>query len=133
VLGQLFATTELFDMQTRPELILLQKSMVLVEGVARALDPELDIWTISEPIVGDWVRREAGPLGRLEELKEHFDTTIAMLGRMPAIVTKAEAALEDYERDKNSPDRKFNRFMLVAGFWLAAAVLLVALWRLLGL
>ncbi len=133
VLGQLFATTELFEMQTRPELILLQKSMVLVEGVARALDPELDIWTISEPIVGDWVRRSAGPLGRIEELKEHFDTTVAMLGRMPAIVTKAEAALDDYERDKNSPDRKFNRFMLVAGFWLGAAVLLVALWRLLGL
>src|SRR5262249_56242700 len=41
VLGQLFSTTELFDMQTRPELILLQKSMVLVEGVARAIDPEL--------------------------------------------------------------------------------------------
>lgn len=133
VLGQLFATTELFEMQTRPELILLQKSMVLVEGVARALDPELDIWTISEPIVGDWVRRSAGPLGRLEELKDHLDTTVAMLGRLPAIVSKAETALDDYERDKNSPDRKFNRFMLVSGFWLAAAVLLVALWRLLGL
>ena len=52
-------------MQTRPELVLLQKSMVLVEGVARALDPELDIWTIAEPVVGDWVRREAGPLGQI--------------------------------------------------------------------
>ena len=46
---------------------------------------------------------------------------------------RAETALDDYERDKRSPDRKFNRFMLVAGFWLTAAVLLVALWRLLGL
>ena len=64
VFGQLFTTTELFDMQTRPELVLLQKSMVIVEGVARSLDPELDVWTISEPVVGDWVRREAGPLGR---------------------------------------------------------------------
>ena len=72
VLGQLFATTELFDMQTRPELVLLQKSMVLVEGVARALDPELDIWTIAEPVVGDWVRREAGPLGRLEDLADQL-------------------------------------------------------------
>ena len=133
VLGQLFATTELFEMQTRPELILLQKSMVLVEGVARALDPELDIWTISEPIVGDWVRRSAGPLGRLEELKDHFDTVVTTLGRLPDIVHKAETALDDYERDKHSPDRRFNRFMLVSGFWLAAAVLLVALWRLLGL
>jgi len=58
---------------------------------------------------------------------------VTTLGRLPAIVSKAETALDDYERDKNSPDRKFNRFMLVSGFWLAAAVLLVALWRLLGL
>jgi ubiquinone biosynthesis protein len=64
VLGQLFAITELFSMQTRPELVLLQKSMVLVEGVARALDPTLDIWTVAEPVVGDWLRKEEGPLGR---------------------------------------------------------------------
>ncbi len=132
VLGQLFATTELFEMQTRPELILLQKSMVLVEGVARSLDPELDIWTISEPIVGDWVRREAGPLGRLEDLKDHFDTALATLGRLPAIAAKAEAALDDYERDKHAPGRRFNRFMILTGFWVGLAVLLVALWRLLG-
>ena len=84
VLGQLFATTELFDMQTRPELVLLQKSMVLVEGVARALDPELDIWTISEPVVGDWVRREAGPLGRLEDLEDRLRTAADTVGRLPA-------------------------------------------------
>ncbi len=73
VLGQLFATTELFDMQARPELVLLQKSMVLVEGVARELDPELDIWSVSEPVLGDFVRREAGPLGRLEDLKDNIE------------------------------------------------------------
>lgn len=133
VLGQLFQTTELFQMQARPELILLQKSMVLVEGVARALDPQLDIWSISEPIVGDWVRREAGPMGRLEDLKDHFETAVATFGRLPALVGKAEAALEDYEREKRSPDRRFNRFMVLTGFWLGLAVLLVALWRLLGL
>jgi ubiquinone biosynthesis protein len=132
VLGQLFATTELFDMRTRPELILLQKSMVLVEGVARALDPELDIWTVSEPVVGDWVRRSAGPLGRLEDLKDNFDTAVATLGRLPAIVDKAEQALSDYERDKHDPRHRFNRVMILAGFWLGMAVLLAALWRLLG-
>ena len=51
VLGQLFATTELFNMQTRPELVLLQKNMVLVEGVARGLDPDLDLWSTAEPVV----------------------------------------------------------------------------------
>ena len=54
LLGQLFAYTDVFDMQTRPELILLQKSMVIVEGVARSLDPALNIWTAAEPIAREW-------------------------------------------------------------------------------
>lgn len=130
VLGQLFATTELFEMRTRPELILLQKSMVLVEGVSRMLDPQLDIWTVSEPIVADWVRRSAGPLGRLEELSEHAQRAMTALGKLPAIVDKAEAALDDYHRDKRSPARRFNRFMLVAGFWILAVAFIAFLWRL---
>ncbi len=129
VLGQLFSTTELFEMQTRPELILLQKSMVLVEGVSRNIDPELDIWTLSEPIVSEWVRRAAGPVGRLEALKEHFDTAVETLGRLPAIVDKAEVALNDYDREKRSPARRFTRFMWVAGFWLMAIALVLFIAR----
>ena len=60
VLGQLFSITELFNMQTRPELLMLQKTMVLVEGVSRDLDPDLDIWTVSEPVVSEWLKRQAG-------------------------------------------------------------------------
>ncbi|MDP3316604.1 MAG: AarF/UbiB family protein, partial [Devosia sp.] len=131
VLGQLFATTELFEMRTRPELILLQKSMVLVEGVARNIDPDLDIWTLSEPIVAEWVRRAAGPLGRLEALKEHFDTAVETMGRLPAIIDKAEIALDDYDRQKRSPATRFNRFMWVATFWLGAAVLIALTLKLL--
>ena len=133
VLGQLFATTELFQMRTRPELILLQKSMVLVEGVSRMLDPKLDIWTVSEPIVADWVRRSAGPLGRLEQLGEHAERTMSALGRLPSIIDKAEAALDDYHRDRAAPARRFNRLMLVAGFWLVSIACLALLWRLVTL
>ena len=134
VLGQLFATTELFDMQTRPELVLLQKSMVLVEGVCRARSiPSSTSGRVSEPVVGDWVRREAGPLGRLEDLKEQPDTAVdTAVGRLPAIIDKAEAALDDYDADKRSPKRRFNRFMVVAGFWLLAIVCALLIWRLWG-
>ena len=124
VLGQLFATTELFDMQARPELVLLQKSMVLVEGVSRALDPDLDIWTVSEPVVGDFVRREAGPLGRLEDLGGHLRTGAAALGRLPAIIDKAEAALDDFHAERKRPRGR-------AFIWLVAGVGLLVLWRLL--
>ena len=58
LLGQLFAYTEVFDMQTRPELILLQKTMVVVEGVARGLDPSLNIWTAAEPIARQWIEEQ---------------------------------------------------------------------------
>jgi ubiquinone biosynthesis protein len=117
VLGQLFATTELFEMQTRPELVLLQKSMVLVEGVSRMLDPNLNIWTVAEPVVGDFVRREAGPLGRLEDLKDHAGVAMETIGRLPGLVTRAEAALDDYDAERNSPQRKTTRTMFVIAFW----------------
>jgi ubiquinone biosynthesis protein len=132
VFGQLFTTTELFDMQTRPELVLLQKSMVIVEGVARALDPALDVWTISEPVVGDWVRREAGPLGRLEDVADQLRLAADTVGRLPAIVKKAEAALDDYEAEKRSRSRRTGRLMIVIGFWLLVAVALLVIWRLIG-
>jgi ubiquinone biosynthesis protein len=106
VLGQLFATTEMFDMQTRPELILLQKNMVLVEGVARALDPNLDIWTIAEPVVGDWIRREADPLGRLEDAQDGLRIAGEMFSRLPAIVARAETLLADHEKSPNGPPRR---------------------------
>lgn len=65
LLGQLFAYTELFDMETRPELILLQKSMVIVEGVARSLDPNLNMWTAAEPVAREWVEQNLGVAGQL--------------------------------------------------------------------
>jgi len=130
VLGQLFATTELFDMQTRPELVLLQKSMVLVEGVSRMLDPALNIWTVAEPVVGDFVRREAGPLGRLEDLRDHADVALDTIGRLPGLVTRAEAALDDYDAERRSPERRSTRRMLVWGFWAVVAIAIVLVVRL---
>ena len=55
-------------MRLRPELVLLQKTMVAVEGVARRLDPEHDIWTAARPVVERWMRRELSPVHRLEDL-----------------------------------------------------------------
>ena len=66
LLTLLFEVTALFDMETRPELLLLQKTMVVVEGVARSFDPKLDIWTTAEPVVREWIERNLGPVGRIE-------------------------------------------------------------------
>lgn len=65
VLMQLFDFTELFEMQLRPELVLLQKTMVQVEGVARAIDPEHHIWSAARPVLERWIARELGPAARI--------------------------------------------------------------------
>ncbi|WEK03958.1 MAG: 2-polyprenylphenol 6-hydroxylase [Candidatus Devosia phytovorans] len=133
VLGQLFTITDLFSMQTRPELVLLQKSMVLVEGVARALDPDLDIWTVAEPVVGDWLRKEEGPLGRFEDIKDHFKTIAEAAGRLPVIAAQAELALADYHANKARPRDTVMRWAILGLMGLAGVTMAVALVRLLAL
>jgi ubiquinone biosynthesis protein len=93
LLGQLFAYTEVFDMETRPELINLQKTMVVVEGVARDLDPTLDIWTAAEPIAREWVERNLGPAGAIKEAREGAGEIGRVLGQVPALLGQAEASL----------------------------------------
>ena len=58
LLAQLFEITEKFNMTTQPQLLLLQKTMVVVEGVARSLDQEANIWQISRPVLEKWLRRK---------------------------------------------------------------------------
>ncbi len=71
LLGQLFEITALFDMHLRPELILLQKTMVSVEGVARRLNPDHDLWSAAQPVVERWIMRELGPRAQVRDaLKE---------------------------------------------------------------
>ena len=61
MLETLFAITRDFDMQTQPHLLLLQKTMVMNEGVATALDPDINMWETAEPFLRDWIRSELGP------------------------------------------------------------------------
>lgn len=103
MLGQLFTVTELFDMKARPELLLLQKNMVLVEGVARALHEDLNMWDAAEPVVRDWLQQRAGPLGRLEETGEHLRTIGNMMGQVPSLVSRANNLLAEYETQKSAP------------------------------
>ena len=88
LLGQLFAYTEVFDMQTRPELILLQKSMVIVEGVARSLDPSLNMWVAAEPVAKEWVETTYGVGGRLRDAGEGAGVVGRILADAPRLITQ---------------------------------------------
>jgi ubiquinone biosynthesis protein len=70
LLTQLFEVTHQFDMKTQPQLLLLQKTMVVVEGVARTLNPKLNMWTTAEPVVREMIERKLGPIGKLEDAAE---------------------------------------------------------------
>jgi ubiquinone biosynthesis protein len=93
LLGQLFAYTEVFDMETRPELINLQKTMVVVEGVARGLDPGLDIWTAAEPIAREWVEQNLGPAGALKDAREGAGELGKLLAQAPELLAGAEQVM----------------------------------------
>ncbi len=97
LLTLLFEVTALFDMQTRPELLLLQKTMVVAEGVARSLDPKLDMWAVSEPVVREWVERHLGPVGRIEEAAAELGGIGRLIGNAPALLTRAASTLERFD------------------------------------
>ncbi len=102
LLGQLFAYTEVFDMETRPELIMLQKSMVIVEGVARSLDPELNLWSAAEPVARAWMEDNLGPAGLLKDARDGAGDMGKFLSGVPSLLAQAEntaLALGDMARN----------------------------------
>ncbi|MGQ0455654.1 MAG: 2-polyprenylphenol 6-hydroxylase [Hyphomicrobium sp.] len=102
LLGQLFAYTDVFDMQTRPELILLQKSMVIVEGVARDLDPNLNMWSAAEPVAREWMEANLGFVGRMQEVGRGAGSLGEILLRAPDLARRAEATINDLAEMANS-------------------------------
>lgn len=82
LLAQLFEVTALFDMHLRPELVLLQKTMVTVEGVARRIDPNHDLWAAADPVVRRWIARELSPAAKAQTLVKDAADALAGLARL---------------------------------------------------
>jgi ubiquinone biosynthesis protein len=97
LLTLLFEVTGLFDMRTRPELLLLQKTMVVVEGVARSLDPKLDMWSTADPVVREWIERNLGPIGKLEGAVEGAGEVGRFIGQVPGLLTRAGTLLDQLD------------------------------------
>ena len=87
MLDGLFAITRDFDMQTQPHLLLLQKTMVMVEGIATQLDPQINMWDVSAPYVKNWIRDELGPEAALaDRIRQDAETLL----RVPALIRRME-------------------------------------------
>ncbi len=89
LLTQLFEVTGQFNMTTQPQLLLLQKTMVVVEGVARMLNPDLNMWVTAEPVVRGWIERKLGPVGKIEEA---VNTLSHMASGLPGMLGEAQRA-----------------------------------------
>src|SRR4029079_13662763 len=91
-LTQLFEVTGQFDMATQPQLLLLQKTMVVVEGVARMLNPHFNMWSASEPVLREWIEKKLGPLGQIEEAAEGAASLGRLITTLPEMLGQAQAA-----------------------------------------
>jgi ubiquinone biosynthesis protein len=89
LLEGLFAITRSFDMQVQPHLLLLQKTMVMVEGVALTLDPQVNMWEVAEPYVQGWVRDEMGPEA---VIADRLVENVRALSELPRILRQWVAA-----------------------------------------
>jgi ubiquinone biosynthesis protein len=107
VLGQLFSIAEAFDMEVQPQLLLLQKNMLMAEGVSRHLNPALNIWALSQPLVEDWMRENRGPEARV---RDKLAEIARALDRLPALIVNAEKATawlaEEKAREVLARDRR---------------------------
>ncbi|MEL6687283.1 MAG: AarF/UbiB family protein [Pseudomonadota bacterium] len=143
VLLQLLEITEMFDMPLQPQLILLQKTMMQAEGVARRLDPNFDMWEASRPVVEEAVRAELGPERYLNDLLDGLDRTRRTLNKLPEAtenIAKLAEAWANGEIDlspnaasKNPSEKKTSPLRPIAyaaagaalaagGMWVAAQI-----------
>ena len=104
LLAQLFEITEKFNMQTQTQLLLLQKTMVVVEGVSRKLHPETNIWEVSKPILENWLSETQNPLNKLGEAYHNTSEIIKRLPDLPKIMDKANEAITLIAEGKFDPN-----------------------------
>jgi ubiquinone biosynthesis protein len=133
LLGQLFKITETFEMETQPQLLLLQKTMLVAEGTARRLDPSANMWVLARPLIESWMRDNLGPEARVRDAVEGVSEAI---GRLPKLLDGLEesAALVSGGRVRLHPDTIKSlrgggerRTPISLYLWLVIAVLVIAL------
>ena len=137
LLAQLFEVTERFDMETQPQLLLLQKSMLVAEGVGRRLDPETNMWVVAHPLIEDWMIENRGPQARLRQMAEDVAEAAASLPELAHLARRASLSVTEYgvqlhpetvraiaRRNGGGPSRGW--LLVLAG--LAAGLVLGLLW-----
>jgi ubiquinone biosynthesis protein len=134
---RLFQTARRFNMEVQPQLVLLQKTLLNVEGLGRQLYPDLDLWSTAQPFLEDWMRRRIGPAGLIKNIRTHLPEWLEQSPEMPQLIhdTLAQlrqagpteeqnrATLELLQENRRRSDRRWRRTLLavilVGGAWLS--------------
>jgi ubiquinone biosynthesis protein len=136
----LFETARRFDMQIQPQLILLQKTLLNVEGLGRQLYPELDLWKTAQPVLKQWMRERMSPRTVLKRIRAQLPDTIEGLKELPGLFQTAarEASegrfrlqienrgLAELRRELEQANRRRDLALAAAALWLSGAVWLAA-------
>ena len=143
VLLRLFQTSRRFNVEIQPQLVLLQKTLLNVEGLGRQLDPELDLWSTAKPFLERWMNEQVGWRGLLERLKDEAPRYAKMLPELPRLLHDALAARSPDARAASEPaallaallaeQRRTNRLLqgaLYAGAGFLLGLLAMQLWTL---
>ena len=128
LLTLLFEVTDLFNMQTQTQLLMLQKTMVVVEGVARTLDPDLNIWQTSEPVVRDYIERNLGPVGKLQDLAAGINSIGQIANNLPALLNQISQSQGEHSlTDGNQSGSLLTRSSQIALWLIAGSLVLITL------
>lgn len=137
LLAQLFEVTERFEMETQPQLLLLQKTMLVAEGVGRRLDPAINMWTLARPMIEDWMRENRGIEARTVDaiagaagLLERLPSLMQNLEHVASILVNEGLQLDD-EAIGALRERREAALLVSVPIWLIALALLAiaaALW-----
>ena len=115
VLMRLFQTSRRFDVEIQPQLVLLQKTLLNIEGLGRDLDPELDLWSTAKPFLEKWMQDQVGPQKLLEQLKDEAPRYALLLPQLPRLLhdflKQRPSDRQDELRDLLAEQRRTNRLL----------------------
>ena len=131
---RLFQTSRRFNVEIQPQLVMLQKTLLNIEGLGRQLDPDLDLWTTAKPFLENWMREQVGFKGLLRTLRNEAPRWATMLPQLPRLLHRALAddRVERIERlltESLALQRQRNRLIAAAVALLALALAWAAVWN----
>ena len=123
---RLFETARRFQMEVQPQLVLLQKTLLNVEGLGRQLYPDLDLWATAQPFLEDWMQRRIGPPGLVRAVRQYFPDWAEQAPEMPQLIHDALEHLAQRDPVQQLPSPKQTEQRSGSGrYWLAGAVCII--------